>query len=1187
MDSQSAYVVAVSKVPMLKAGEYDLWKMRMELYIQMMDYSLWEVIENGKSPPPSQNVDRVTTIMPYITEQEKSQRRAELRARSNLVMALPNEHKLNFNTYKDAKSLIMLLRTDLEGVNTASTQGATESSTTVKNLSNGMICSFFASQPSVPQFDNEDLQQIHPDDLEEIDLRAPRNQDTRNKEPLRRTVPVEATTLNALVSQYDGFGYDWSNQAEEGPTNYALMAYTFPNFSSFNSEVSVDSNCSSSCLENVKMLKEQNEQLIKNLRKVRIDDVAFKTGKTVVSETIASEPVTKSSDVKTREGNPQQDLKDKGVIDSECSMHMTGNRSYLTDYDEIDGGFVAFGGNPKGGKIIEKGKIRTGKLDFKDVCFVKELKFNLFSVSQMCVKKNSVLFTDTKCVILSLDFKLTDESHVLLKAEAVNTACYVQKRVLVIKPHNKTPYELFLGRKLALGFMRRFGCAVTIFNTIDHLGSGPYWLFDINALTKSINYKPVVVGNQSNGNVVTKASNAAGKTRVETSYPDTRFKPSREDEKKDAEDPGNDDDKTITEEAQRDDQEKDTDTNKTNSVNTVSTPVNVASSKFINVDSSTWVNATEYPDNPNMPNLEDIGFSENEDKRGIIIRNKERLVAQGHTQQEGIDYDEVLALVSRIKAIRLFLAYASFKNFIVYQMDVKSAFLYGKIKEEVYVCQPPGFKDPGCREKIYKVKKALYGMYQAPKACPKKTAWNEFSTNIAFAIICLAKGHNFNFSKMIFDELNEVYAVPSHTKNVFANMRRQGKDFSGNVTPLFSTMMAPQSEVGEDETVAKEWEDRTKRAATTATSLDAEPMRQDTMGDTIAQTKTERVSKKSNDLPIPRVNTLGSGDDRLKLKRESRSWKGKGIQELHNSRGDQEVNVADIEINTASASVTTTNVSVSTADPIATAKLSTPPTTTTNTPNDAELTLAQTLMKMKSSKPRSKEKGVVIRNPRKDQIKFDEEVAKRLQAQLQAEVEEEDRLARQKEEEANAALIEEYDNVQDMMDADHKAEEQRNKPPTKAEQRKTMCTYLKNMAGYKDKNLKNKSFDVIKKMFDKAYKQVNTFVPIDSEGSGNKVESSGKKAEDSKKRARAELGEESFKIQKLEDDAKKVELKDCLNIVSDDDQGIDVEPLDVKSPIIDWKIHSLGICSLYIVEKADGSSKMYRFFNKMLKAIDR
>nr|GFB08148.1 ribonuclease H-like domain-containing protein [Tanacetum cinerariifolium] len=109
-------------------------------------------------------------------------------------------------------------------------------------------------------------------------------------------------------------------------------------------------------------------------------------------------------------GNPQQALKDKGVIDSRCSRHMTGNISYLSDFKELNGGYVAFCGNPKGGKITGKGKIKTGKLDFDDVYYVKELKFNLFSVSQMCDKKNNVLFTDTKCLVLSSDFKLLDAS---------------------------------------------------------------------------------------------------------------------------------------------------------------------------------------------------------------------------------------------------------------------------------------------------------------------------------------------------------------------------------------------------------------------------------------------------------------------------------------------------------------------------------------------------------------------------------------------------------------------------------------------------------------------------------------------------------------------------------------------------------------------------------------------------------
>ncbi|GKA65625.1 putative ribonuclease H-like domain-containing protein [Tanacetum coccineum] len=109
-------------------------------------------------------------------------------------------------------------------------------------------------------------------------------------------------------------------------------------------------------------------------------------------------------------------------------------------------------------------------------------------------------------------------------------------------------------------------------------------------------------------------------------------------------------------------------------------------------------------------------YRNKKDERGIVIRNKARLVAQGHTQEEGIDYDEVFAPVARIEAIRMFLAYASYMGFMVYQMDVKSAFLYGQIEEEVYVCQPPGFEDPDHPDKVYKVVKALYGLHQAPRA---------------------------------------------------------------------------------------------------------------------------------------------------------------------------------------------------------------------------------------------------------------------------------------------------------------------------------------------------------------------------------------------------------------------------------------------------------------------------------------
>ncbi|GJU77650.1 putative ribonuclease H-like domain-containing protein [Tanacetum coccineum] len=352
-------------------------------------------------------------------------------------------------------------------------------------------------------------------------------------------------------------------------------------------------------------------------------------------------------------------------------------------------------------------------------------------------------------------------------AKAVNTACYVKNRVLVIKPHNKTPYELFLGRKPALSFMRPFGCPVTILNTIDHLGkfdgkahegffigystnskafrvfnsrtriveenlhvqfsgntpniarNGPNWPFYIDALTNSMNYKAVVAGNQSNGSAGTKACDDAGKAKVEIvpgkdyillplwtqdppffscskDSPDVGFKPSGEEEKKDAEDPviegGN-----PSEESERVDQEKDANVNNTNNINTVSPTVSADGIEDNVVDENIVYGCV---DDPNMPDLEEISrfklpngkrairtkwvFRNKKDERGIVIKNKAILVAQGYTQEEGIDYDKVFAPVARIKAIKLFLAYASFKDFVVYQMEVKSAFLYRKIKEEVY-----------------------------------------------------------------------------------------------------------------------------------------------------------------------------------------------------------------------------------------------------------------------------------------------------------------------------------------------------------------------------------------------------------------------------------------------------------------------------------------------------------------------
>nr|GFA69410.1 ribonuclease H-like domain-containing protein [Tanacetum cinerariifolium] len=146
---------------------------------------------------------------------------------------------------------------------------------------------------------------------------------------------------------------------------------------------------------------------------------------------LASHAVSRVTAAKPSAGNLQQALKDKGVIDSGCSRHMTGNMSYLSDFEELNGGYVAFGDNPKGGILLEDYLIKTGKLDFNDVYFVKVLKFNLFSVSQMCDKKNSVLFTDTECLVLSSDFKLPNASQVLLRIPRENNMYNVNLKNII------------------------------------------------------------------------------------------------------------------------------------------------------------------------------------------------------------------------------------------------------------------------------------------------------------------------------------------------------------------------------------------------------------------------------------------------------------------------------------------------------------------------------------------------------------------------------------------------------------------------------------------------------------------------------------------------------------------------------------------------------------------------------------
>ncbi|GKB91127.1 putative ribonuclease H-like domain-containing protein, partial [Tanacetum coccineum] len=668
-------------------------------------------------------------------------------------------------------------------------------------------------------------------------------------------------------------------------------------------------------------------------------------------------------------------------------------KAYLADFQDFNGGLVAFGGSK--GYITGKGKIKAGKLDFEDkgkqhkasckAKLVSSISHTLQLLHMDLFGPTSVRSINHKtyCLVITDDFsrfswtfflRTKDETSAILKdfirqienqlnqkvktircdngtefknrdviefcglkgikreysnartpqqngvaerknrtlieaartmladsflpntfwAEAVSTACYVLNRVLVTKPHNKTPYELLTGKTPIISYIRPFGCHVTILNTIDHLGKfagksdegflvgyslqskafrvynletkrveenlhinflenkpnvagkGPTWLFDLDYLTDSMNYHSVRSENQanlhagqqeSNQNTGTKDKIDVGDSEKEdetdqdcfelpiwNSYSSTNSSASKSDHKRgsprEEEQVFLDDlarlqrqEKEANEEAEalRKNLEQETENlvtqagaakssstnifstvsttakaSGTNLVNTVSIPVSTASpnkglslsettnsqeddskippledihedttdgifthssyddegaeADFTNLE--TVVNVSPIPTlriNPSHPSALILGDPTSavqtrskiskalEDESWVDAIQEELLQFEiqkvwilvdlpygkkGHMPEEGIDYDEVFAPVARLEAIRIFLAFASYMGLIVYQMDVKSAFLYGKIDEEVYVSQPPGFLDPKYPEKVYKVVKALYGLHQ-------------------------------------------------------------------------------------------------------------------------------------------------------------------------------------------------------------------------------------------------------------------------------------------------------------------------------------------------------------------------------------------------------------------------------------------------------------------------------------------
>nr|GEV85183.1 hypothetical protein [Tanacetum cinerariifolium] len=810
------------------------------------------------------------------------------------------------------------------------------------------------------------------------ECRAPRSQDRGRREIYEQGSKEEEQAPKALMA-IDGVGWDWSYMAneeenhalvadEEAPPEFALMAKSslssknedtvlFPPPAQVYSPPKKD-------MSWTKLPKFADDTITDYSRpspSIKTDCAEVKTNKVKA----ARKPSIKYAEMnrnthKSPKGNSQNIIDDKGYWDSGCSWHMTGNISYLSDYEPYDGGYVSFGQG--GDKITSKGIIKTGKLEFENVYFVKDIKYNLFSVSQICDNKNSVLFTDSECIVLGRDFKLKDDTNVLLRiprqhniysidlnnivpykdltclvakasadksmlshrrlghlnfktmnklvrhnllkglpskcfendhtyvaclkgkqhkaswktklvnslskplhtlhmdlfgptsdetsgilrnfiteienlkyhkvkiircdnrgefknremdefctikgikrefsnartpqqngvaerrnrtlikaartmladaklpvtfwAKAVNTACYVQNRVLVNKSENKTPYELFNSRTPVIGFLKPFRCHIMILNTLDHLGkfdakgdegyfigysmssksfrvfnkrtkrveenlhvdflenklikkgAGPNWLFDIDTLTNSINYVPMLVAGTSSTNFSGTKDAASQDVKKYVSslryialpnwfheaYMESSTSNAQDACNADAPESSRNSNPTATSKNPLADQMETLTVE--SAIHTISSHVPSACLEISpETTSSLRLISKRVTSQDETPSLENISTLSNrpfgtkwvlknkKDERGIVITNKARLVAQGHTQEEGIDYEEVFAPVARIEAIRLFLAYASFM----------------------------GFTDPEFPDRVYKVENAMYGLHQAPRAWSTKT----------------------------------------------------------------------------------------------------------------------------------------------------------------------------------------------------------------------------------------------------------------------------------------------------------------------------------------------------------------------------------------------------------------------------------------------------------------------------------
>ncbi|GJT13169.1 ribonuclease H-like domain-containing protein [Tanacetum coccineum] len=967
MDLETTQTNAVAKLPLLKQGEYEMWRLRIEQYFQIQDYALWDIIENGNSFNPvartTTNADgtSTSTIPGPVTTEEKVQKKNDVKARSMLLMALPNEHQLNFNQYKDAKTLFEAIQTRFGGndatnktqrtlmkqiqlailgenisqedlnikflrilpsewnthvvfwrnkpdldsmnfddlynnfkiveqevkrtvtsssnpgsqnvafvstpsstneVNTANIHVSTASSTVstdnthdnTANLSDVTVYAFQANQPNGSQLVHEDLEQIHKDDLEEMDLkwqlallsmrarkyyqrtgkkitingsdaagydkskvecfnchkmghfarecRCPRNQESRarNQDNSRRTVNVEDISSKAMVA-IDGAGFDWSYMAdEEVPTKLALMAFldSEPEFEGygFKANKSVCENSSNEIKKttDAPIIEDWVSDCDEDESEVRI----LKSDNVQQKPKQANQPRKVSENPRYNRTNWNEKKTQKlgvGFQFTKKACFVCGSLNHLIkDCDFHDKKMVQK-------LVLNNVKKGNGQREVRPVWNnAMRVNHQNFSNSRRNFVPTTVL-TKSGIVPVSAARPINTAApksfvnaaktrpNAFQKSHSPSRRPFYQQTALKNRNLNDkvntakiNSVNTAKGNRVTsavgeqgINVVKSSACWVwrPKINVLDHVSknSGSY-------ISKQFDYVDPT-GRHKETSVANDTSDLVPQRQKESDYDNSDPDPQLQNVSPSADTtvPSqqeldflfgplydeffNTEPTTPTNAHAEENNDNQADDTKNEFTNPFCTSVHeVSESSSRNIGNSImhtfnqpqdseyrWKKdhpSTQVHGNPSKPVqtrrqlatdpeicmfaltvsiIEPKNIKEAmADSAWIeaipttVIRNKARLVAKGYAQEEGIDFKESFALVARLEVVRIFIAYAAHKSFPIYQMDVKTAFRNGPLKEEVYVAKPDGFVDLDHPEKVYRLRKALYRLKHAPRA---------------------------------------------------------------------------------------------------------------------------------------------------------------------------------------------------------------------------------------------------------------------------------------------------------------------------------------------------------------------------------------------------------------------------------------------------------------------------------------